>query len=250
MMKVLRAVCAVTLMLFFSGCGLDTFYYLDAPEIDNYCEMNEESFNNLYVSFQTAETTENNSLYLSSSSDFSFKGTALYYRIYDSTSAITSFKQIVDSLNSETSYASAAERIISANYKPLSLSGTREPMPLVPQTGTNRYVYVRLCRGGGTEDDFAPAVRISNDRINVSTEGSDLYANQSPCRSNGQSFEFGKENVALPLQTDEDCSLTASSADIYYVDLYAFSVGQDTTFARSYSNAVHVGTIPISVAHE
>lgn len=249
-MKKLHAVCAVAVMLLCTGCGLDTFYYLDAPAEDHNCWTNTEQFDELYVSFITSEQTENNSQYLTPGADFSFKGTALYYKIYDSTSQISSFSTTISSLNSSTSYASAAERIISANYKPLSLSDTREPMPLIPQNGTNRYVYVRLCTGGATEDDFAPAVRIGNDRITVSTEGSDLISGQTPCRSNGNSFEFGKEGVAMPETNDEDCSVSSGSASVYYVDLYTFSVGQDTAFARSYSTAVHIGTIPITVQTE
>lgn len=249
-MKKLRAVCAAMIMLLCTGCGLDTFYYLDAPVEDHSCLQSTPPFNDLYVSFITSETTENNSQFLSPSADFSFKGTALYYKIYDSLEQISTFSTTISSLNSSTSYSSAAERIISANYKPLSLSETREPMPLVSQNGTNRYVYVRLCTGGGTGAEYAPAVRIGTDRISVSTEGSDLFSGQTPCRSNGNSFEFGKENVAMPQTTDEDCSVSSSNASVYYVDLYAFSVGQDTTFARSYSTAVHLGTIPVTVETE
>ena len=242
------AVFFVILSVLLAGCGLDTFYYLDEPSSVYSCQADQSDEAKLYVSFLTSEQTQNNSIYISGTAGFSFLGTAVYYCIYDNTSALSSFTTTINSLNSSSTYSSAAERIISSGYRPLNITTGGAPNPLVVQQGTNRNLYIRLT-SLESQDAFQSAIRVGTSSISQSTEGADLFSGAKPCRSNENLFDFSKIDVDLPLASDDDTRFSSTEApNTYYVDLYAFSVGQDTTFARSYSNAVHLGTIPISIS--
>ena len=79
----------------FISCGLDTFYYLDPPLADAEIANPEDPAERVFT-FQTASN--------SSSSDI-FKGTSVYYRLYNNFSVMSSNMQTIASINEEYSDA-------------------------------------------------------------------------------------------------------------------------------------------------
>ncbi len=260
--RFLRTFCPFFFVLFFS-CGIDNFYYLDKPklygdipfvsgngilgdEIKNYftCMTNEES------------GSGDNYLYFDSSSEFRFLGTAIYYRIYNSSSEMLSVENSMASrMDSSSSASSAADYLISAyGYKQLATSGGIVS-PLI-QSGSNpdnRFVYIRLT---DWNDLQKASICVSDSRLVQYDDSCTLKVNGQtvyPRRENGKGFDFSESSLESPVPSSSDSDVSWSAGDsgdgsVMYVDMYAVSVGRDISYALTYSVPVFLGSIFIPVA--
>ena len=62
-------------------------------------------------------------------------------------------------------------------------------------------------------------------------------------RNGGTGFQFDADTC--PSTSDSDFS-GSSSADVYYVDAYAVSIGRNTSDSTTYySSVLHLGSVPI-----
>lgn len=236
-----------------ASCGLDTFYYLDPPlnyeshagpgstdETQNYfsCRTNEES------------STGSNSEYFGSA-ELLFLGTEIYYKIYTSSSTMASVETSVSSMSSATNYSSAAEYLISTKgYKPLGISnGSISPLIKAGSSPQNRYVYIRLTDDGA---DFPiGAICVSDSILRTPSADKELTFGGDPvypCRSvESRGFNFGKNGVPLPQSGDDDVEYGSGPEDgKWYVDMYAVSVGRDSSYSNTYSQPCFMGSVTIS----
>lgn len=229
-------------LFLFSGCGLTEYYYLNAPTVTyNVPSYTSSDYTTQYFSFLTAD---NGSV---ADSGYSVLGTAVYYKIYNNYSTMSSYISAISSLNTKSNGSAAATRMIETyGYKQLGTSsGT--VVPLISGAGRKK-VFIRLSNRGnasshvsGSETDY---------RAKVIIAGSELYV---PRRTgNSSSFDFGRtsENTTLnpvPVNGDEDVLYgSASEANKWYIDLYAVSVGQDSSYTTSYSLVLHLGNVMIN----
>ena len=256
------ALLASVVALMFTACGLDTFYYLDSPlyatspvTTDNEdpvkdffsCRTNEES------------STGDNYLYFSSSSDFRFLGTEIYYKIYNNLSTMRSVESSVSSMISSTSsYSSAADYLIeSKGYKTLKTSsGSVFPLVKAGSSPDNRYVYIRLSNYGSGED-YKSAICIGNyviDRYDPSAslnvDGVEVFPRRNSNSAYGFSFSTTDEANPVPSRDDSDVtySETTTEEGVWYVDMYAVSVGRDASYTLSYSQPYLMGAVKIVVS--
>ncbi len=232
-------------LAFFFGCGLDEFYVLDSPVNVYHYSYYDSAYDSRYIEFSTNENSSQMNSYLSASSAFKFKGTAVYYKIYDDYSTMTGRINSLSSLSSSTNSTTAATTMIdSYGYKQLGRAeGTQTP--LITAKGSDQRVTIRLANYQETVNDAFKAV-IKVGGANIGT----------PRREgNRRTFDFGRtasdEDNAVPLTGDSDVQASSSSSSgMWYVDLYAVAVGQDVSFATSYSNILHLGSIPIDANAE
>lgn len=230
-MRKIAYVFLLMFVFFAAGCGLENVPSIDAPVSGR----NKPSW----------DTRDNTLRFFSfvagggSSPDVTMLGTAVYYKIYNNYSTMISVNASIDSLNSSSSSAAAAQSIISRGYKQLGLNGS-EPSPLI-SGDSSRAVEIRLTNYQETTN---PAWRAY-----VNVNGSFVG---SPTRvPSGKSFDFGRPGAnstldKLPLPSDSDVNLGSfSEANVYYVDAYAVNVGYDATFANQYSKVLHLGAIRI-----
>lgn len=255
--KIVKALSVLQICLFSFlnfGCGLDSFYYLDPP-----LQINEPYYSGSdpltrYFSFQTNESTatsEVNSGYLNASSSFIFSGTEVYYKIYNNYSTMLSVESRVDSYNSDsTNVSGSAEYLINTKgYVTLNTS-SGNISPLIPATGENRYCYIRLMDYGNNVA-YQNIICIGSQQFSYYDPNNVISNTYYPRRSinseYGFNFNSDDENNPLPVQGDDDFeySSTASESGVWYVDMYAISVGRDDTFSRSYSKAERLGSITI-----
>ncbi|MGP1458972.1 MAG: hypothetical protein ACTTKL_06655 [Treponema sp.] len=237
-------------LVLLGGCGLDEFFVLDSPvTVYHYSDSNSQ-YDNRYVEFSTNEGSSQMQSYLSASSSFKFLGTAVYYKIYNDLSTMSSAVSSLGSLSSSKNESAAASSLIDSHgYKQLGLKDETKT-PLIEGTGNNRRVYIRLSNYKETSSsDFIAEVTINRKTASESRLG-------LPRREgNRYTFDFGRtakgsEN-AHPQENDSDVKYTSSgSPSKWYVDLYAVAVGQDTSFTVSYSNILHLGSIPIDANDE
>lgn len=257
--KRLRYLVAFVFLLLLEACGLDTFYYLDPPITDGHTSYyTTEDGIYRYFSFVTNEESSlgDNDQYFSSSSELVFLGTEVYYKIYNNYSTMVSAENAIDSLNSSSSnYAAAAESLIeSRGYKPLKFSsGSFIPLVEAGSSPNNRHVYIRL-NDYGTEVDYSKGICISSQPMDRYSPADALMHNGQPVMprryiNSNYGFNFGQDdNNPLPKNGDADVNYSSSSSDsgTWYVDMYAVSVGRDTSYSTSYSKVLFLGSVKIS----
>ena len=218
-------------IFYFSSCGLDTFFVINAP---NYIVW-EPTYNNTideadkYFEFRTNEDQDPSVIFL---------GTDVYYKIYSNPSTLDSeHSSIMNLAKGDNTSNQAADRMIASyRFQPLRAKGHTDQVVLIPNNDSNRNVKIRLV-------DYLPY-----EAAQVSISGS----NQGiPVRSlpNNPSFDFfSQSDEYKPKSDDADTSISSSSTnpDVYYVSMFAVAVGQDNTYARLYSNVLYLGSVQIS----
>lgn len=206
----------ITFVIAGTGCGVDSVEeYFEPPKSDGHnVYYSTEDRTQHYFSFYTTE--------VSSGSEVVFLGTDIYYKIYTNSSSIDSIQSSVSSQseNSQLSYLKGR------GYKTLKNSGTT-PYPLIKSSGSNRHVNIRLTGYSSYNRQIA---------IDSSVLG-------YPVRNGGTGFQFDADTC--PSTSDSDFS-GSSSADVYYVDAYAVSIGRNTSDSTTYySSVLHLGSVPI-----
>ncbi|MGI5092152.1 hypothetical protein [Treponema socranskii] len=115
--------------------------------------------------------------------------------------------------------------------------------PLITSTGADRRIYIRLTNYLNTSDPariVIPSVGVLKPR----REG-DRY-----------SFDFGRHGSEdrRPAEGDDDyyssSDFSAGYDHIYFVDMYAVSVGRDENYTLQYSPVLHLGTVAVNAASE
>lgn len=235
-MKILRMIFSwFFLLVFFSACGLDTFYYLDPPIsrhfIDDASSLSNDP-SNQFVSFITASSNADNA-------DI-FQGSSVYYKIYNSSDQLFNNKKSIENINKEYTNQ-GMELLISWGYQPLttdkvdtvnlvSAGGSQEvTIRLWNQTldGDGNYTYPARIQVGG--NDIGIPVRSVNDNFfsfNSSVDGDSPYS--------------------LPMEGQEDVSFsTGAGTSTWYVALYAVSTGMSPSLTPVYSQVVYLGSLAI-----
>lgn len=169
-----------------------------------------------------------------------FLGTEVYYKIYDSPSRLISeYSSINAAATSENATNHSVDRmIVTYKYQPLRSSDNPVTNILIPSTGSNRKIKIRL---SNYNDVYKAELTVAGTKMGI------------PVRSvvKNPAFSF-KELVgtdSLPKSGDFDYSYTSTSSDIteFYVCMYAVAVAQDATYTRQYSNVVYLGSISIDL---
>ena len=165
---------------------------------------------------------------------------------------MVSAQSSIDSLNSSSDVSAAATNIInSRNYKTLLFSSYSQT-PLIPEKNDDRYVYIRLNSIKGSSEYSAVACYGTSAMESYVAGSSGITLIGKPLRnvSSGSryGFDFKKTDNGnpLPVSSDEDVNWSSSSEDgVWYVDMWAVSVGRDSSYSPSYSKLLHLGSISI-----
>jgi len=243
---ILLLLSVICLFLFNTSCGLDVFYVISAPyEIVHRPSYDSTDFSDRYFSFWTNEPV--------STTGFSFQGTDVYYKIYNNVDNMTSEVNTLQSLsNSETTSSTSANKLIDPStgggygYSKLKVQEYYNE-PLIPYTGSNQKVYIRLTDYQNLEE-YSARILIGG------SDGSNLYGSASktiPVRDNRYSFNFGRSgtNDKVPLSIDSDVKYNSETSDTkWYVAMFAVSVGYDTSYVSVYSNILYLGSVTIDQA--
>ncbi len=231
-----------------SGCGLETYPYLEQPySYKSETSYSSSDYSQNYFAFLTRNSSGN--------LENNMKGTEVYYKIFNSLSKMSSFQSTI---SSQSSTGNAANTLINTQkYKTLKLN-TGSYTPLIKTTSSDQYVYIRLTDKNDSDFKSSICVCPGNQRIDMYDENFALkYKDEIvyPRRNvdGVPSFNFGGNDPdidKLPVKGDEDVEYydTPSEDDEgkWYVDMYAVSVGVDTTTWTSfYSEVLHLGCVTI-----
>lgn len=242
-------VCAAAVCFF--ACGLDEDYVVYAPTYVGHEPLySNEDFAENYFIFTTNDSAND-------MPSFNYRGTAVYYKIYGSSSTLQSNVRSIESANNSSS-GDAADMVIST-YKYVEL-GTAEGKhtPLVAASSSDQTVYIRLTsyQDIARHSEYAPKIIVGY------TGNKAAAATYVPVRNMGGKkyhFDFGRNNAAkygsyadnakVPQSGDEDV-IGNSSNGKWYVDMYAIGVGNDPTFTKYYSSVLHLGSVQIDANKE
>lgn len=218
-----------------SGCGLDVFVVIEPPHNVVNQPNDESSYESAYFEFWTNETGETE-----------FRETAVYYKIYNSLSALKSETSSLTTIanDSENSYNAPTRLTVAYNYKTLRAKNLEDS--LIPYTGKNKKVYVRLSDYLGQEE-YSAQIKIDN-AVLTAENG----AKKIPLRnvSSTATFNFfgSTADDKLPNSDDEDVKYNSGAGEngVWYVAMFAVAVGQDTMYSPIYSNILYLGSVKIS----
>jgi hypothetical protein len=250
-MAILRRTFVFLTAVFFlclSSCGVEVYYSLEAPL--SRAMANPTDPGGRFFSFYTNE----------SGALSVFKGTNVYYKIYNNMSELNSDITSINSSNAEYS-SSGYNRISSLGYQ--QLETTTRPDILFTSTGSNREIIIRLIDEGAYDlptDTFAftSQVRVggsivSRPRRRSSGEGFNFYlgtgasgwaGNPNPNKTHTPGTPNDPDR--LPASGDSDTRYSSfTSSDTWYVNAYAVSIGQDPYLTWLYSQLLHLGYIEI-----
>lgn len=219
---------------FLSGCGLDTFYYLNPPttvHFINEAETTSQDAEKHYVSFVTASNPDSQDI---------FQGTAVYYKIYNDKNTLISNHKAIESLNDNNSNQ-GINRLFGWGYQPLTTDEINT-VNLV-SSGSVGTVSIRLFNeipqsGGG----YSYSAEVSVDGVDKGI----------PLRSfDGKNFSFNTnanpdDPNSVPRDGQEDVWFSPGiSTDIWYVALYAVSTGTSPSLTPVYSSVTFLGSLAI-----
>ena len=236
--------------VFLSSCGLEEVLTVEEPTVTyNYPSYDSSDYLTWYISFKT-----------SSDSGESFIGTDVYYKIYNSSSSLTSQRAAINALNTSSNSSSDATKMIdSYSYQPLGASKSTGNSVYFPESG--RTVVLRLKTYLSADSSNADSDSRYQDHacVGVKSDTSYDYKEYIPFRNgNKKSFDFFDANDdddsnacdVLPEFGDSDYFCAESDKDKtfdeYYVQLFAVGVALNPeTVTASYSHTLDLGAIPI-----
>lgn len=219
------ATCILVLCLVFFNlsCGLDIIEYYEPPYVTiNPPEPENIDSNQKYISFST-NNSENTSI--------SFKGTNVFYKIYNNREDARNDRDKLKSISQNDYSGTSAETLIT-NYKYAMLNNSNILCPK-PKSGSDDYD-VRI--------DFTDSNKFA---LIINVDGKE---EQKPLRAvENKEFNFDSSYWTYENeQRDFDVKYNSSSAtDVWYVQFFAASVGLSSTLTEQYSNIVYLGCISL-----
>lgn len=261
----------------FCSCGLDEMYELDAPTTTyHYSTYDTSDPLSWYCDFRTVSQDSSLQDYVR------YLGTGVYYKIYNSYSALISQRDSITSLNTTNNGSSAATRMIQTlGFQPLGTSPNLSLSVFVEEGyGSSTRVQFRLKSQASADvssDSMVSGslamIRSGDSYIGYDNGSQRNYAYDEatdtwngvdfsevrfviPYRyDNSHSFDFFDDNDddddgnrdVEPVDGDDDYyhSSSASADGTYYVQLFAVSIARSGTYEYSYSSVLDLGAIPI-----
>ena len=216
--------------LFFFACGIPVYYVIEPPQADHIPTYETDDATQRYFSFICPYSSS------SENSEFTLYGTDVYYRIYNSLEDMNSDISSINSRNSEYS-SRGYERMIELNYQSLSLESGASPV--VGKTASTRTIRLRLCSEEGVYS--AELFDVTNNTL-ISTP---FRKGTGSIGSGNMTFDFTSSYHPDSNDSDTKIREEIQGNGDWYVNLYAVTVGRDSSLASQFSSVLHLGNLTI-----
>ncbi len=225
----------VCLILFNTGCGLDTIYVIDSPGSN----VHEPLYSSIFVEDKYFEFVTSEKKY----EGINFLGTDVYYKIYRNATTMNNEKSSIVSAsnNNDTSSKSASLLIETYKYQALEAYGHSGEAVLIPADGRSKRIYIRL-------DDSSPYEAC------ILVDGENIYGSSTrvlPGRNipDDSTFNFLlSDPKSIPKSDDPDVKYSGTGDDSeWYVCMFAVGVAQDSNYTNLYSNVMYLGSVTLNV---
>lgn len=242
--------------LFLCSCGLYEYGtdMLYAP-YDSAYRTGENAPDARDFVFTTADDYNGTQLNSPNNENPNYKGTLIYYKIYNSESAMNSERSSISSSNSEFS-SNGAKKLISLGYKQLKFydkKKNRSDFYTIPKKNEDVTVSIRFVKEGAESDELAlkAGFYLGNKQETGTDSNGEIY-DKIPYRNIGsedKDFDFFNDEIDnLPKEDDEDVLLSDNSDvedGVFYIAGYAMSYGMNEFFNNIYSQVTSLGYIII-----
>jgi hypothetical protein len=218
-------------VILFCSCGLEVFYYLEPPYYLGYPSTTDPAERTFKFDTADSANIRNGDIY---------RGTQVYYRIYNSANKMRSDRNSISNRNAEYSIEGfrALERL---NYQPMTSPNSSSI--LLASSSSNRRVAIRLFEEGSADPYFA-GLYLGSAAITERVPTASILRYDTL-----RSFDFKKEGVDLPRGSDSDVEYTSSyGTTVWYIQAYAVAYGMNTTFQAIYSQLLDLGSIEIDTS--
>lgn len=238
----LFCVCLLFLTPLLCTCGLDKYEYIEAPDSLLHRPYENSPFNEMYFEFKTKATSNSN-----------FRGTAVYYRIYNSLSKMnTDVSNITTYIYSEDNKAKAAEKLLETNeknqgFKPLLYKDFNEAILIDDKNydaKDSHNIKIRLSDYQYYEGDEDSAFMAQ-----IVFDGKEASLKRPVRYTDNLTFNFGRYSIETkshkPQEEDLDvCYSETTSEDDenkWYVPMFAVGVTMDASYTYNYSVPLYLG---------
>lgn len=208
-----------------TGCGIESFIYLEKPQRLAHDPSNIEDLSKRYCEFKTADSA-NTAGY--------FQGTEIYYRIYERKNDCQNESKQINQYNDNNPFAAAQYLETTKKYYRLATNQT-STRPLIGTHSSDVTVRFRL------QDYGAPVSDPARLTVNGGSQGTPQRNNSLP--NNKRSF--ASQYIAV---NDDDVERSSVSSEInpyWCINFYAVSYGYTPTFSTLYSQLEYLGYILI-----
>lgn len=218
------------LFIFNFSCGLEEYVIIAEPAGTDNQPNTESSFNSKCFEFRTNENL----------GDDGFKGTEVYYKIYNNyQKMINDISQLESIASDDDKKSNSYSTMISKEYQKLTyrVDGENHGSYLVPAKKGKSYqrVYIRLTDYLDL-DEFSAVIKIDDEVAGFPARYQDDLT-----------FNFGNSGIndLVPSSSDKDTSISGTSTGTWYVSMFAVGVGLDTNLTPHYSNILYLGSVSI-----
>ena len=240
--RIIFSVFAGIACLFFFTCGIPVYYVIEPPVAEHIPTEDSTDTSQRYFSFICPYSAS------SENSEFTLSGTGIYYRIYDSSEAMESDISSISSRNGEYS-ENGYLRMIELNYQPLISNPANTPV--IKKTSSSRTIRLWLLAEGegvfpagiydytnNPDTPFSVPVRSGAERSATSNEnpGFQFTSNYVPL--------FGDSDTKFTIVTEN--TAREDYPNVWYVNLYAVTIGREVNLSPHYSSLLHLGKLKIT----
>lgn len=227
------SVFAVVACLFFFACGIPVYYVIEPPQSDHIPTYETDAPSERYFGFICPYSAS------SENSDFSLAGTEIYYRIYNNVDEMNSDISRINSSNSEYS-ENGYRRMTELEYQ--SIWSSTGDSPVIKKKTSSRTIKLWLRSEG--EGVYPAGIY---DATNNDALLSVPYRKGTGSSGSGNmNFEFTSSYHPNSIDTDTKMTASEQTSNEWYVNLYAVSVGWDSSLSQHYSSVLHLGNLKIT----
>lgn len=229
------------------SCGLEVYILMPEPVATVTKEPNIDNTDTgeKYFEFVTNESSEE----YAGLGDFKYRGTEVYYRIYSSSSILSTQVSTLESYASDsTKSANSYDKLISYGYKVLASSNYNdEPLIKASADSSNQRVYIRLT-DYYNQQEYSARITVDGNYLGNSSSVTVPLRNGS----DGYTFNFGRSGTydKVPISGDSDVNYSSNDENTWYVAMFAVALGRDSTFTSYHSNIQYLGAVCIDANSE
>jgi hypothetical protein len=238
-LRSLHAACAsclaaLVLPIILCGCGIETYVYLyPVTQLPNGYPSSDDESNNFFQ-FKTSDSDNSGNSY--------FRGFEVFYRIYNNIDTRNSDVSTINTYNDNNPTTSATYLLNTKNYHRMVYSARQTDIPLIPGTGSDRTVSIRLF----AQTKYYPCFTFDG------STGTSVSSNiPERTHNSGTSYEpfykTGDVTMGDISSSDDDVTYTSSSGTTtWYVQAYVAAYGYDESYKAIYSEIFNLGYVTIT----
>jgi hypothetical protein len=227
---------------FLCACGLAVYYVLEAPDCNDEKYAGVTNYEDKYFDFDTADSDN----YGTSG----YKGTKVYYKIYNSLTKLTTHVSNIESVNDEYS-EDGYDKMTGYGYQALQFDDSGYANDVTSSSyiksnlGSDQVVAIRLITEGYTGSEYYTGLYLDADEDAQLTSGSE---DALILRNSGDAFSLSDVTDDIETAVDEgntgdqdDMWIYETSDDDWYVAAYAVAYGYDSSYSPFYSEVTYLG---------